>query len=242
MKQLRLLGLMLMAVFALGSTVVASASASERGVLTLKEAASVEATGEAKANKGALTSSGKSIKCETLTINKILLTEPGKTHFNLSKDVDLSFNKCKSEGVACNSEGDGKELILVLVDIHLVNLLDKAGGKLDPGFIALVLSPELTAAGVLILCGLLHITVKGATGGLIEPLNAKNEITLTEEVEKFGLIARPSVVCDKENEKVCEELLAGAPLLANFGAGFVAATEETELYTMTIKPDVLWDD
>jgi hypothetical protein len=235
MKQLRLLGLMLLAIFALGSTVVASASASERGVLVLKEVASIEATGENLANKGTLTAATNTFTCNKLSVAKLVLTEPGKEHFNLGKDINLQFSECKSGGVACSSEGDAKEIILVLVDAHLVNLLDKAGGKLVPGAFALVLSPELTATGLLILCGVVHLTIRGAFPLLVKVTS------LTEKVSAFSLEAM-SVICDTENEKVCTEILEKEPFQANFGAGFVAATEVTEAYPMKLTTAVLWDD
>jgi hypothetical protein len=242
MKRLQLLGLMLMAVFAFGSTVVASASATERGVLTLKETGtSVEATGENVANKGTLTAGTQSITCKKLNVLSVVLELPGKGHFNLAdKDADIHFSECEAAGIKCNSEEDGAGVILLRVLTHLINMLDKAAGKLVAGVAFLVLDSKL-AANLLILCGVLHITVRGVSFGLIDPLNAKKEITLTEKVKHFTVTALKEHVCDKENETVCDELGA-KPLEANFGAGFVAATEVTEAYLMLITPEVLWDD
>ena len=232
-----------MAVFALGATVVATASAAERGVLTLKEEANTSGESENLANEDKLNTTEKtSITCTKLWVLNLVLTEPGKTHFNLGKDAAFHFSGCKSGATACNSETDEKEVILMLIDMHLVNLLDKEGGKLIPGFFWLVLSLELAATGVLILCGILHFTLRGAMPGVAEPLNAKNVITLTEEVEKVGLLAKPNIVCDKENEKVCDEIKTKEPFECNFGAGFAPCTMETQLITLKVKPDVLWDD
>jgi hypothetical protein len=242
---------MLMAVFALGATAAATASASERGVLTLKEEKVVLATGENLANIGTLKAggggAGKEITCKKLWVLDVELGpvagSAGK-HFNLSsKDTDIHFGECKSGAANCSTAGDAAGVILVLVLVHLVNLLDKEGGTLVPGFAALVLSPALNAEGVKITCGLvLTALVKGAAKGLVEPLNAKNEITLTEEVEKVGFIAREKVVCDPTEETVCQKLLKEEPLVADLGAGPLAATEVTELETLTLKPAVLWDD
>ena len=88
---------------------------------------------------------------------------------------------------------------------------------------------------------MINIEVKGAAKGLVEPLNAKKEITLKEDVTDADLTVKP-IVCDKENETVCQELLKNEPLLANFGEGFVAATEKTTPFLVTVSPMVLWDD
>jgi hypothetical protein len=255
MKQLRLLGLMLLAVFALGSTVVASASASERGVLTLKAVALVGAdAGKAEAvpNVGTLTAGGKAISCKKLWVLALSFgpSEPKKEHFNLTdKDADFHFSECATVegGIKCNSETDSAGTILVLSLVHLINMLDKAGGKLVAGAAATVLDTSLLAS-LLILCGILHITVRGTAFILIDPLNKNKEITLTEKVEHFTVTALKEHFCDTgEGEKVCGEFTEKAPLEANFGGGFSAATEVTEPYLMTVLLDgvlgaVLWDD
>ena len=90
-------------------------------------------------------------------------------------------------------------------------------------------------------CGVTAIELRGTIIGLVEPLNANKEITLKEDVTDADLTAKP-IVCDKENEKVCQELLEKDPLQANVGAGFVAATETTTAFLVTLSPMVLWDD
>jgi hypothetical protein len=246
MKRLRLLGLMLMAVFALGATTAATASASERGVLTLTAEKAVLAVGTNEAKTFTITAGGSSIRCGQMWILHLEMAPvagSGEKQFNLSsKDVDIHISECTSAGVKCNTEGDTAGVLLVLALAHLINLLDKAGGKLVPGFAWVILNEKLEAKPMLVLCGLVHIQIRGAMLGLVEPLNAKKEATLTEEVKEAGFEAKASVVCDKENEKVCEELQTKQPLEANFGAGFVAATITTQLSTLTFHQDVLWDD
>jgi hypothetical protein len=245
-KRLRLLGLMLMAVFALGSTVVASASASERGMLTLKEVALVTATGENVANISTLTVGGKAIPCKKLQVTELSFG-PGnikKEHFNLSdKDAKLQFSECATVegGIKCNSEGDASGTVLALALVHLVNMLDKAGGKLVAGAAIIILSLELTA-NLLSLCGVFHLTLRGAIFALVHPLNAKNEITLTEKVGKLTITALKEHFCDTVEEKVCGEITEKQSLEANFGGGFAAAIEVWEPYLMAISPEVLWDD
>lgn len=249
MKRLQLFGLMLMAVFALGAAVTATASAAERGVLTLVVEPTVLALGENLANIGKLASNGKSIECKKMWILHIEMgpvAGSGGKHFNLTnKDLDIHFSECKTGGLfSCKTGTDPAGVILVLTLVHLINLLDKEKGNLVPGFAALVLNEKLENKPLLIECTSFgKIEVRGTALGIVEPLNAKKEITLTEEVEKVGVEAKEKVVCDKENEKVCEELLKNSPLEANFlGTEFLSATEVTQLETLTVKPDVLWDD
>jgi hypothetical protein len=239
MKRLRLLGLMLIAVFALGAVAAATASASERGVLTLEALKTVLAVGETEAKKGTLTAGASSIKCEKMSVLHLEMTPvagSGEKHFNLSsKDVDIHFFECTSSGIKCNSETDPAGVILVLTLVHLINMLTEEKGTLVPGFAAVILNEKLENKPLLILCGLVHIQVRGASLGLIEA-------SLTVEVKEVGLEAKEKVVCDKENEKLCEEFQTKQPLEADFGAGFKAATEVTALYKMKFHQDVLVDD
>ena len=150
---------------------------------------------------------------------------------------------CKFEKVACNTAGDEKEVILLLVDFHLINLEEVKEGKalLRPGFAMLILNVKLENLPIAIKCGVTIIELKGAWLGLIEPLNAKKAITLTEDVTEVALTAKP-VTCDKENETVCQALVEKEPLLANVGIGFKAAIKKTTPLRLAISPMVLWND
>ena len=139
MKRLKLLILMIMAALLLGALAAASASATERGVLLLEEEKGpVTVKGE-----GAITAKLEvpgaplPITCNKLTLLEVLLTSPGGTHFNLGKDGVLHFAGCKLEKVACNTAGDEKEvLLLLLVDVHLINFEEVKAKEtiLRPGF------------------------------------------------------------------------------------------------------------
>jgi hypothetical protein len=243
MRQLRLLGLALMAVLALGVTAVTRAGATERGFLLLSEVKGIADTGAT--SKGTTTdTAGKSLmSCETLSILEIVWTEPGPKHFNLAKDISFHFTGCKSGAANCNTTGDAAGTLLLLMDVHLVNLLDKEAGKLIPGFFWLILNGALENRPIMVTCGVLKLELQGAVPGIVEPLNANHEITLAEEVTEYGMRAKP-IVCDNENEKVCSEILKNEPFLMNFGNGFIGATMETVLLTRVFNNnlDVLWDD
>ena len=245
MKRLKLLVLMVMAVLSLGALAAASASATERGVLLLeKEKGPVTMTGEGTI-KTELEVPGAPLPiiCNKLTLLEVSLTLPGGTHFNLGKDGVLHLAGCKLEAVACNTAGDEKEVLLLLVDVHLINLEEVTGKGtiLRPGFAYLILNAKLELGAVVIKCGVTTIEVRGTIIGLVEPLNAKKEITLKEDVTDADLAAKP-IVCDKENEKVCQELLKTDPLEANVGEKFTPATETTTAFLVTLSPMVLWDD
>ena len=245
MKRLRLLVLMIMAVLSLGALAAASASATERGVLLLEgEKGPVTMKGEGPIEaKLEVPGAPAPIVCKKLTLLEVSLTAPGGTHFNLGKDGILHFAGCKlGTELACNSAGDEKEIILVLVDLHLINLEEVKAKEtiLRPGFALLILNAK-KELGVLVLeCGI-KIEVRGTAMGIVEPLNAKKEITLKEDVTDADLTAT-KVTCDKTEEKVCQALLEKDPLQANIGAGFVAATETTTPFLVTVSPMVLWDD
>ena len=240
MKRLKLLVLMIMAVLSLGALAAASASATERGVLLLeKEAGPVTLKGEgAIKSQIAVTGFPVPLICTGLKLLEVSLTLPGGTHFNLGKDGVLLFTGCKVENIACNTAGDEKEVLLLLVDVHLINLEEKAA--LHDGFAFLILNAKLELGVVVMKCGVTTIEVRGTIMGLVEPL-AEKKITLVKDVTEADLTAKP-IVCDKENETVCQELLEKDPLQADVSSGFMAATVTTTAFPATVSPMVLWDD
>jgi hypothetical protein len=253
MKRLRLLGLMLMALLTLGSAAATTALAVEPGILTLKEVADLnitqelltaEKTTKAEANVGILKGPAE-ITCKKLWVLPVLVTRVDGKHWTLIKDLDLHFSECKSSGLACNSEGDAKEVILTLVDAHFVAFLE--GEKLVPGAIFLVLNAKLESLPLAILCGgLVTINVKGVATAkavqLSEALKPMTEEELKKETETkpFTIEAVPGLKCDT-SDKLCKELLEPNPLLADSGEGFKEATEKTEAQKMAFDLDVLWD-
>ena len=147
MKRLRLFVLMIMAVLSLGALAAASASATERGVLLLEgEKGPVTLKGEGPITAElAVAGAPAAIICTKLTLLEVSLTSPGGTHFNLGKDGILHFAGCKIGEAACNTVGDEKEIILLLVDLHLINLEEVKGKEtlLRPGFAVLNLKREI---------------------------------------------------------------------------------------------------
>jgi hypothetical protein len=110
MKSLKIIGLMLMALFALGAFTASAAMALEEGVLP-------------NAN---FTGTGTTQTLETLTKEKIQCTAlnilEGK--FNVGSDdegtANLHFTGCKAEGIfPVNTLGDLKEVILALVKFNV---------------------------------------------------------------------------------------------------------------------------
>jgi len=229
MRSIRLLGLALLSVFAFGAVVAASASAAEgpAGLLFLKGADEV-AMIEGTAGVTKLKAAGKLIECKATTI---LLNESELTkHVTKFKDVDLHFSGCKEGKLACNTEGDLKEVILVLVDAHFVSLLK--GTELVPGIALLVLNPKLEDLAITIKCGVGNILVKGAVFGSLK-LGAD---VGGGDIEAATLTFPNTLPCDT-TDTLCKELLEKFQFLANFTGTFEAA-EQTATAALKITPMV----
>jgi hypothetical protein len=232
MKQLRLMGLALMAVFALGVVVVASASAAEAGLLYLtgeKGAVTFEGTG----GEGTLTSTAGTITC-TATSTTATSTQTEK-HVT-SGTATIGFTGCKetkeTTKVACNTEGDAKEAILLPANFTLFNALNSGKTELEPG-IGVTLTSTLK-----IKCGAVSIVeVKGTALGLITGASLTADIT---EAKLHFINAGET--CDSE-DTFCKEHTQGTAgeLLANFSGKFEKATEQTDVGIKTNKM-VLIDD
>lgn len=231
MRSIRLLGLALLSVFAFGVVVAASASAAEgpAGLLFLKGAEEV-ATVSGTAGEGQLVDglTGKTIKCVKTEVLESK-SEKGK-HIDLFKDVDLHFSGCKEGKLACNTAGDGKEVILALVDAHFVALLEST--KLVPGIALLVLNAKLENLELSITCGVGIDLVKGAVFG---------KLTLGADVgggdiETATLTFPTSLPCDSLDE-LCKKIAETEPFLSNF-AGKYGAAEEKATAELNVKPMV----
>jgi hypothetical protein len=245
MKRLRLLGLMLMALFALGATAAAtSALAVEPGILTLEELASLKILHEiepevAEANSAKLVAK-ETIECKKLAVLSPNSLTPGKTHFTLVKDVDLHFSECAivGSGIKCKTGSDTNGTLLVLVDVHTVAFL--VGTELVPGLLFLVLNEALEAKPIKIVCGVITVEVRGVATAKVEVLN---ESLVQENVEskRFGVEAKPGLTCDT-SDTLCKEELEPNPLEASFKAGvFEKATETTGLQKLAFDKKVTWD-
>jgi len=249
MKWLRLFGLALVAALALGLVVVAPASAleSNRGFLLLEQAGNVEMTGVEGAFKDEAKGEGEKsgLTCTGLKLLKVILNNPGPTHFNLGEDGELHFTGCKFGGLlSCSSqnskgEKDPKEVVLLLVDTHLINL-EGEQKELLAGIAWLILNELLEVRPIKINCGGAIIELQGALLGLLVPL-VNNKVTLVEDVTDIDLEFK-KVKCDEANETVCQKLLKEEPCLFNGCGGFVACAFTTSLFLVTVNKMVLVDD
>jgi len=216
MKQLRQMGLALIAVLALGAVVAATASAAEAGLLYLPgEEGAMVFTGTG--GVGTLTAGANTITCEKTTA-KATSTQT-KEHVT-SGTVNVTFNLCKEKKgeskLACNTEGAAKEEIVTSGTFTLFNALDRATKKvLEPG-IGVTLSKTLV-----IKCGVGIVEVKGTTLGLI------TEVSLTADNTTANLhFLNEGELCDT-GDKFCEA--NNDALLANFSGTFELATEQTDV-------------
>jgi hypothetical protein len=158
MRQLRILGLALMTVFALGVAISATASAEELGILpegTAAEPLTVDGT----AGKGVLETLGKSkVECASAE----LLTTWTSHTLGL---FHLHFKGCKSSGVGCSTAGDAKEVILALGTVHLV--FDKITEGLGAGVLLLLEEVHMTCGELIKVL----ILVRGSILCLATPIN-----------------------------------------------------------------------
>jgi hypothetical protein len=237
MKRVRLLGLALLAVFALGVIAAATASATEAGILplekTFKAAPILKGTGGA--STFTVLPSGSVIPCEKVKV-EATLGAAGETHINLGVGT-LDVEGCKiikgESKIACNSPGDAAEVVLLKVDIHLLNVLKEK--ELEPGIgIKLLENLKLT-------CGLLKIEIKGTAIGLVlDP-----EGLLVKDTEKIELhFFTGGEKCDPEPAADFKLCLAWQldTLLGKIGAGFEVAHEVTLIPLATTNEMFLVDD
>ncbi|MFI4991957.1 MAG: hypothetical protein ACHQHO_13735 [Solirubrobacterales bacterium] len=227
MKQLKILGLALIAVFALTAVAAATASAElgevTPGLLFLKGPV-FPITMTSSGGPAVLTVPGVgTIRCETFENAAKFENENGNIppHVQLIKTVTIDFFKCKEtvNNVACRSEAGGvkdpKETILVVVDTHFVALLNSAK-ELRPGVLFII-------PGVLLInCGGIVIEVKGAVAG---------EVILKESGEDITLLTvdLPTALSCDTSDGLCKKLLEEKPFLANFNGLFKLAEQKAEV-------------
>jgi hypothetical protein len=236
MKRVRLLGLALLAIFALGVIAAATASATEAGILPLGasfvQAPILKGTG----GEGVLLSGTTKIKCVKLKA-EATLGAAGATHINLGVGT-LDFEGCKvvkgASEIACKSEGDETEIILLKVDVHLLNVLT-ASKELEPG-VGVKLLENLK-----LLCGILKIEIKGTAIGLVLDPEGK----LIKDTEKIELhFVHEGEKCDTEPAADFKLCLAWQldTLLAKIGTNFELAGEEILVPLATTNEMFLVDD
>lgn len=218
MRRIRLLGFALLAVFVLGVVVAATAAALEGSVapgllLLPKEAEGLTVTGKGK--QATIRTAAASFTCES---SETLTAEAATgTHIELIK-IDMHLKGCKSGKLACNTEGDAKEVILILLAQHFV---DWKGTALDAGFELVVLNAKHEEAPISIKCGVGIVELKGSAGADLQVASLTADITSATAKLPIG----GPLFCDPEgaNTKLCKEILETKPFEANFSGKFEKA-------------------
>jgi hypothetical protein len=150
MKRLRTIGLILLALLALGSFAASTASA-EEGLLPTQEAK--EASG--KGGAGTLATAGSDFSCTKVAILEVKFLAKSDLHGTF----DLHLSGCKVAGTfPINSLGDVKEVILEYF-LFLICLITSA--SLDFGLLLLVLGAQLKEEA-----GLAHLEIP-SVGALV---------------------------------------------------------------------------
>jgi hypothetical protein len=162
MHRLKILGLALMAMFALAAVVQATANAAN---MTLPEFVTRTGwTGTSKAGK-LTTASGNEIKCTAGTNEGTMEASKKLGTFT------IDFTHCTSEkplaGVACSSTGDAAETILTHGSWHLV--LNTISGT-DHHLIWFLLEP------LVVKCSVFEFKISGTLLGLITPANTLTKV------------------------------------------------------------------
>jgi hypothetical protein len=229
MKQLRLLGLALMAVFALGAFASAVASADTSGILFLageegpiafsvKGGASTLATAAKKLSLTSteVTGEGESLKEE----------EGKKTHYKLGTGT-VTFTNVEEIKEAtkgkCNTTGATAGTVVVPYDWHIFDALE--GTTLQAGISFLILNPPLI---IKCFAGTSKVEVKGAALGLLKCLPGQE--CLNGNVDVKNVLAHFQASgenCDSSGT-FCANIKKEEPFLSNFNGTFEAAEETAE--------------
>lgn len=171
MKRIRLMGLALLALFALGILVASSASAELPEILPVP-------TVEKPAK---FTSEAGEVELETTVGTRVTCKKAkNKGEFDTQDEgfVLVDFEGCKDEGANCNSPGDAAGVILTFGNMEAVDILP--GGVLRLG---LWIEPEEEEkiADLTFTCGVVKVTMLGSVIGAVE--NAAGGTLL--DLEKF---------------------------------------------------------
>jgi hypothetical protein len=239
MKQLRLLGLALMAVVALGAVAAAAASADNSAVLLLKtESGLFEFTatgGTGTLTAGAIKGGEPSITC-TSTADEGKAEATG-TNIKLGV-VNLKFEGCqqtkKKVKTKCNTAGDpAGTLLFSNIGFHLIDVLE--GTVLQAGIALLI---GLTPIKLECAAGTAIVEIKGTFDGLLlcpeaELAGKKLVVKCLEEEPKPHAEVETAILdfffngetCDTAGT-LCAKYLKEEPPLANFSGVFEEAHEE----------------
>jgi hypothetical protein len=233
MRQIKLLGLALLATFAFAAIAANIAQAEEAGVPliylpsgrnpTAREPATFEAESQER-TKPKLETARSTITCEANTAR-------GEFTSGRHGTTTIEFTGCEAIGVKCGSLGDAAGTILVGGPATLVDL--EIGGRLVLGVLITLereLHLECPSAGVLIL---IKRAVIGVFVGLPEPAAGTVTLLLVETTRKYELLFEKGSRAGEQKQKTChlaKETCEGKSynLEATFGRGFEEAAEITE--------------
>jgi hypothetical protein len=228
MKQLRLLGLALMAVFALGALVSGTASADNAGILFLFGEEGPIAF-SIKGGGGTLAAAGSALKlaCAEVTgeAESVKEEEGKKTQYKLGTGV-VTFKGCKetkgeSKGT-CNTAGAASETIVVKYGWHIFDALE--GTTLKAGISLLILEPPLV---IKCFAGTAKVEVKGAALGLLKCLPGQECLAGVPSIKEIFLaFIGLGVLCDSSGTYCPKVKLE--PFLASFNGTFEAGEETAE--------------
>jgi hypothetical protein len=241
MKHIALLGLALMVVLAFGVVAAATASAEEikLGLLFLPKE---EGPVSIKGGGGKLifsTPAGK-LECEKTEIQSDPEKEQEKgTHITLIK-VHWHLLTCKNGSLSCSSgEAEGKKdtngEILILLDIHFVDLEEVGTKILHAGIAFIILNTKHEVGEIVLTCGVAKVLVKGAVLA-----NLKASLTADATSGAAAVPVEEKLICHEKDE-LCKKIVKELPFLFNFKGTFEAATVEAESSIETGKM-VLIDD
>jgi hypothetical protein len=233
MKRLRIVGLALLALFALSAIASSSAMAEQPEILpvpTEKEPLTLTAEGplaELTSNEGKNT-----IDCEKVLVNgSFTSADLGKATFDFHNcTAEKKAIKCWSLGDEKSPLGEKSVILLDNADIHLVDILP--AGTLQLG-LAVILLKELhieCQGGILILIkGTAIGIVEGVTSG-VKTKTHKVNFAVTKGVQNVRECMTLKVFCEGKKYE----------LEANFGAGFKPAGEVATA-TVTLNKEVAFD-
>lgn len=250
MRKARILGLALMAIFALGAVTATTALAKEpSGLLFLPgQTGPVTFKGSSTTAEPLLKVEKDRVACTSLEFSGSLGKEKNELEHATLGSLTVTYTGCKeTEKVSkCSSENakgekDPAETILQLeagTDAHTVSL-ENAKGELAPGLLVGLLSVE--GKPLTLNCGLIKVEVLGSA--FLEVKGAKEGT----DVETVEVKPNPEAKCDKEDALCKKELeawgVAGSP--SGLG-GKLATTEFNATFTanptkVTFSKDVLLD-
>lgn len=220
MQRLRILGIALVAIFALSAIVSATASAEFPEILPVPTpTAPLTFTSETVGGSKPILETTKGVKIECAKA-----TNKGEFTSQDLGTATIDFEGCESKGAKCKAEGDVNGTILLKTDIDLVDF--KKGAELLLGLEILPL--EGGTNKLIITCGILKVEVKGSVIGRVH-------VKSLEKTKHATVLFTQTK--GEQDIKECELLkafCAGVKFLleANFGAGFELAGELAEVLVL----------